>query len=41
MGSVHILNGGGRVKYEDQWYNLRKEKAVHGIYAPTERKGEA
>ena len=34
-GAVHILNGGGRVKYEDQWYNLRKEKAAHGI------KGEA
>ena len=30
-GAVHILNGGGRVKYEDQWYNLRKEKAAHGI----------
>ena len=35
QGAVHILNGGGRVKYEDQWYNLRKEKAAHGI------KGEA
>ena len=31
QGAVHILNGGGRVKYEDQWYNLRKEKAAHGI----------
>ena len=39
--AAHILAGGGRVKYEDQWYNLRKEKAAHGIYAPTERKGEA
>lgn len=35
QGAVHILNGGGRVKYEDQWCNLRKEKAAHGI------KGEA
>ena len=31
QGAVHILNGGGRVKYEDQWYNLRKEKTAHGI----------
>lgn len=38
QGAVHILNGGGRVKYEYQWYNLRKEKAAHGIYASTEQK---
>ena len=21
----HVLNGGGRIKYEDQWYHLREE----------------
>lgn len=26
----HILSGGGRVNYEDKWYNLRQE-AAHGI----------
>jgi hypothetical protein len=31
VGSTHILAGGGRVEYEYHWYNLRKEKAAHGI----------
>lgn len=30
-GAAHILSGGGRVKYEYQWYYLRKAKAAHGI----------
>ena len=25
QGAQHVLNGGGRQKYEDQWYNLREE----------------
>lgn len=35
QGAVHILAGGGRVKNEDHWYNLRKEKALLGIKEQT------
>ena len=31
IGSTLILAGGGRIKHEDQWYNLRQEEAAHGI----------
>jgi hypothetical protein len=31
IGSTHILAGGGRIKHQDQWYNLRQEEAAHGI----------
>jgi hypothetical protein len=31
LGSTHILSGGGRIKFEYHWYNLRQEKAAHNI----------
>jgi hypothetical protein len=31
LDASHILSGGGRVNWEDRWYNLRKEKAEYGI----------
>ena len=27
----HVLNGGGRVKYENQWYNLNEIELESGI----------
>lgn len=24
----HVLNGGGRIKYEDHWFNLREERCL-------------
>ena len=30
IGASRILNGGGRERWEYQWYNLRKEDAEEG-----------
>lgn len=24
--ALHVQNGGGRIKYEDQWFNLKEEE---------------
>lgn len=26
--ALHVQNGGGRIKYEHQWYNLREEEIL-------------
>ena len=28
IGAAHVLTGGGRDKYEGQWYNLREHDAL-------------